>query len=130
MSISIDTGFRKQRCGDMHHIEKRSALMDTLGGIIDLQIVGTDPNVGVIIGNDMAGEYAPPVNPDGSINTNADTTFFICIETAGAVYHVRLADGSEFTITAVQSAAYAGQWYPAKLLAVLIGTTGDFSVGY
>ena len=125
MSESTTTGFKKQSCGDMHHIEKRTGLMDCLGGIINLQIAGTDPDVGVIVGNTMTDDYSPP---DGA--KNPDGTFFICIETSGAVYHVRLADGSEFVITAVQSAKYAGLWYPARIVEVLLGTTGDFSVGY
>ena len=125
MSTAESTGFKKQSCGDMHHIEKRVGIMDSVGSIVDLQIVGTDPNVDVVVGNAMAADYAPP---DGA--KNPDGTFLICIETSGGVYHVRLADGSEFTITAVQSAKYAGMWYPAKIAEVLIGTTGDFSVGY
>lgn len=123
MSEVISTGFKKQSCGDMHQLGATSILKDVNGGLIDLQIIGTDPDVGVVVGATMAADYAPSgLNPDG--------TFLICIETSGGVYHVILADGSEFTITAVQSAAYAGTWYPARIVKVLIGTTGDFSVGY
>lgn len=125
MSEVISTGFKKQSCGDMHQLGQTSILKDVNGGLVDLQLIGTDPNVGVIIGTAMTENYSP--DPEYK---NADGTFFICIETSGGVYHVRLADGSEFTITAVQSAAYAGIWYPAKISEVLIGTTGDFSVGY
>jgi hypothetical protein len=53
----------------------------------------------------------------------------ICIEVEG-VFYVSLADGTDFVITAVQSAAYLGQWVPMKLLSVNVGTTGSFSVGY
>ncbi len=115
------SGFVKQDCGDMHHIQQM--VRDSVGGVVDFQIVGTDPLVaGVVEGGTMATDYAPTdLNPDG--------TFLICIETA-AIFYVTLADGSDFTITAVQSAAYLGQWYPAKLLSVNVGTTGNFSVGY
>ena len=115
------SGFKKQSCGDMHHIQQQ--VRDSVGGIVDFQIVGTDPSVtGVVDGSTMAHDYAPT-------GLNPDETFLICIETAD-VFYVTLADGSDFTITAVQSAAYLGQWYPAKLLSVNVGTTGDFSVGY
>jgi hypothetical protein len=53
----------------------------------------------------------------------------INIETVG-VFYVNLADGTDFVITAVQSSAYLGQWYPARLISVNVGTSGDFSVGY
>jgi hypothetical protein len=120
MSEIVSTGFKKQSCGDMHHIEKM--IRDSVGGIVDFQIVGTDPLVGVVSGAGLAANYTSSV-------TNPDGTFQICIETAG-VFYVSLADGSDFVITAVQSTAYLGMWYPAKLLSVNTGTTGDFSVGY
>ncbi len=126
MSESIDTGFKKQSCGDMHHIEKM--IRDSLGGIVDFQVVGTDPDInGVKTGASitaLTGNYAP-----GTGDKNPDGTFLICIETEG-IFFVNLADGSDFVITAVQAAAYLGQWYPAKLLSVNVDTTGDFSVGY
>jgi hypothetical protein len=122
MSNLKDTGFKKQGCGDMHHIQQM--VRDSVGGIVDFQIVGTDPHVGVIDGSAMVADYTPPVG-----HMNPDLTFMICIELTG-VFYVSLADGSDFIITAVQSAAYLGQWYPAKLLSVNVGTTGDFSVGY
>lgn len=122
MSTVKDTGFKKQACGDMHHIQQM--IRDAIGGIVDFQIVGTDPDVGVVDGSAMVADYAP-----GTEDKNPDGTFMICIEADG-VFYVSLADGSDFVITAVQSAAYLGQWYPAKLLSVNVGTTGDFSVGY
>ena len=124
MSELKTTGFKKQSCGDMHQMGKITLLKDSIGGIVDFQIIGTDPDVGVVIGNDLVSDYAPTAG-----NANPDGTFMICIETTG-VFYVSLADGSDFVITAVQSAAYLGQWYPAKLLSVNVGTSGDFSVGY
>lgn len=122
MSEVVDSKNKKQLCGNMHHITEM--LRDVLGGVLNLQIVGTDPNVGVVIGTDLLDDYAP-----ASGNKNPDGTFLICIETSGTFY-VSLADGSDFVITDAQADAYIGQWYPAKILSVNIGTTGDFSVGY
>jgi hypothetical protein len=125
MSTAETTGSKKQRCQDMHHSEYM--IRDSMANFVDFQIIGTDPDVvgGVVSGAAMTEDYAPLVE-----NRNPDGTFLICIETSGGIYHVRLPDGNEFVITAVQSAAYAGQWYPAKIIEVLVGTTGDFSVGY
>jgi hypothetical protein len=120
MSIVVASNLKKQSCGDMHHSEQM--IRDSVGGIVDFQIVGTDPAVGVVDGSAMVANYQPT-------GLNPDSTFLICIELVG-VFYVSLADGSDFVITAVQSAAYLGQWYPAKLLSVNVGTTGDFSVGY
>lgn len=126
MSSVKDTGFKKQSCGDMHHVDRM--IRDSVGGIVDFQVVGTDPDVtGVKTGASITaitGDYTPAAG-----NLNPDGTFMICIETEG-IFFVSLADGSDFLITAVQAAAYLGQWYPAKLLSVNVGTTGDFSVGY
>lgn len=126
MSSVKDTGFKKQSCGDMHHIDRM--VRDSVGGIVDFQVVGTDPDVtGVKTGASitaLTGDYTPSAG-----NLNPDGTFMICIETEG-IFFVSLADGSDFLITAVQAAAYLGTWYPAKLLSVNVGTTGDFSVGY
>ena len=130
MSEQLSSPFKKPECTDMHQsgVSKVQAhLRDALGGLINLQVVGTDPNYsGPINGSALLDDYTPDaghVNPDG--------TFFICIETDAATYAVVLADGTQFTITAVQSTAYLGQWYPARLLKVLAeGTTGEFSVGY
>jgi hypothetical protein len=120
MSVVKDSNLKKQGCGDMHHSEQM--IRDSVGGIVDFQIVGTDPSVGVVDGSAMVVDYTPT-------DMNPDSTFLICIELEG-VFYVTLADGSDFVITAVQAAAYLGQWYPAKLLSVNIGSTGDFSVGY
>lgn len=123
MSEVKDTGYQKMECGDMHH-QNKSMLSDTGAGFVNLQVVGTDPEVGVVIGGDMVEDYSPDAE-----NKNPDGTFLICIETTG-VFYVSLFDGSDFVITAVQAAAYLGQWYPARLWSVNVGTTGDFSVGY
>ena len=124
MSELKATGFKKQSCGDMHQMVETTLIKDSVGGIVDFQIVGTDPDVGVVIGNNMVADYAPAAG-----NRNPDGSFAICIETVG-VFFVSLADGSDFVITAVQAAAYLGQWYPAKIISVNVGTSGDFSVGY
>lgn len=127
MSTAKDTGFKGMDCGDMHHIEHM--IRDSGGGFVDFQIIGTDPNISVKTGASitaLTGDYRPSF-PTGK--GNGDGTFLICIETAG-VFNVTLFDGSDFIITAVQSTAYLGQWYPAKLWSVDVGTTGDFSVGY
>jgi hypothetical protein len=125
MSDTVNTGYKKMECGDMHHQDK-SMISDTGGGFVNLQIVGTDPLVsGVKTGASITagtGNFIPSeLNPDG--------TFLICIETAGQ-FLVSLFDGSDFIITTVQSTAYLGQWYPARLHSVNVGTTGDFSIGY
>lgn len=127
MSLVKDTGYQKMECGDMHH-QNKSMLSDTGAGFVNLQIVGTDPDVsGVKTGASitaLTGDYSPDTE-----NKNPDGTFLICIETEG-VFYVSLFDGSDFIITAVQAAAYLGQWYPARIWSVNVGTTGDFSVGY
>lgn len=129
MSELISSPFNKPGCEDMHQVglhKVQAHLRDSLGGLIDLQVVGTDPDQVGPVTSPLAEDYAPTLgtlNPDG--------TFMITIETDAAVYVVVLADGTQFTITATQSTAYLGQWYPARLLRVLAdGTTGDFSVGY
>jgi hypothetical protein len=132
--------FKKPVCGDLYTlgIDKVQAhLRDVLGGLINLQIVGTDPDLVTqpVDGAAMTEDYAPGleesvVNP-GYTRVNPDGTFFITIETDAATYSVVLADGTQFTITPAQSTAYLGQWYPARLWKVLMdGTTGSFSVGY
>jgi len=122
MSDIKSTGFKKMECGDLHHSEQM--IRDTGGGYVDFQIVGTDPDVGVVIGADLVADYSPDND-----NKNPDRTFMICIEKIG-VFYVSLFDGSDFIITAVQSAAYLGQWVPMKIWSVNVGSTGDFSVGY
>ena len=132
MSDVVNTGFKKMSCGDMHH-QNKMILSDTGAGFVDLQVVGTDVNVtGVKTGASITigtGNYSPGVDADGNTCANPDGTFLICIETA-ALFYVTLFDGSDFIITAVQAAAYLGQWYPAKIFSVNVGTVGDFSVGY
>ena len=129
MSEVLSSPFKKPECGDMHNLGGLSTITiirDVLGGLINFQVVGTDPDQVGPITSPMSEDYEPTIgtlNPDG--------TFFIIPETDAAVYVVVLADGTQFTITATQSTAYLGQWYPARLLKVLAdGTTGDFSVGY
>jgi hypothetical protein len=121
MSELKDTGYHKMECGDMHH-QNKMMVSDTGAGFVNLQVVGTDPDVGVVDGSALVDDYRPTgLNPDG--------TFLICIETAG-VFYITLFDGSDFVITTVQSTAYLGQWYPARIWSVNTGGTGDFSVGY
>ena len=123
MSEVKATGYQKMECGDMHH-QNKTMLSDTGAGFVNLQVVGTDPDVGVVTGAALVADYAPDAE-----NKNPDGTFMICIETAG-VFYVTLFDGSDFVITTVQSTAYLGMWYPARIFSVNVGTTGDFSVGY
>lgn len=96
---------------------------DVLGNYVSCLISGTDEDVGVVNMTALAGDYvASTLNPDG--------TFRINIETAAPIV-VQLADGTDFTITAVQAGAYTGAWYPANIKAVRkAGTTGTFSVGW
>lgn len=128
MSTASNTGFKKMKCTDLHHSEQM--IRDVGAGYVDFQIVGTDVNVtGAIIGSGLSENYSPGVDANGDTCANPDGTFMICIETTG-IFLVTLFDGSDFLITAVQAAAYLGQWYPAKIKSVNVGTTGDFSVGY
>lgn len=140
MSELVTTPFKKPHCGDMHQsgtADVQAHLSDAIGGIINLQVVGTDPDLVTqpVDGAAMTDDYFPDltestVNP-GYTRVNPDGTFFITIETDAAIYSVVLADGTQFTITPAQSTAYLGQWYPARLWKVLAdGTTGSFSVGY
>lgn len=130
MSEVQSSPFNKPECGDMHQLGLNKCqvhLRDALGGLINLQIVGTDPELG---GKPVEAPLTADYSPDAGA-VNPDGTFFIAIESNAAVYVVVLADGTQFTITSVQSTAYLGQWYPARLLKVLkSGTTGNFSVGY
>lgn len=127
MSLEKNTGYHNMKCGDMHHQDK-TLLSDTGAGFVNLQVVGTDPDVsGVKTGASITaitGDYSP--NDD---HKNPDKTFLICIEAEGTFY-VTLFDGSDFIITNTQSAAYLGQWVPMRIYSVNIGTTGNFSVGY
>ena len=125
MSELIDTAFKKPSCGDMFNLGQVSLLKDVLGGLINLQYVGTDPDyVGAI--TLTVDDYVPAAG-----NVNPDGTFFIIPETDAATYVVVLADETQFTITANQSTAYLGQPIPGRILKVLAaGTTGSFSVVY
>ena len=125
MSELIDTAFKKPACGDMFNLGQVSLLKDVLGGLINLQYVGTDPDyVGAI--TLTVDDYVPAAG-----NVNPDGTFFIIPETDAATYVVVLADRTQFTITANQSTAYLGQPIPGRILKVLAaGTTGSFSVVY
>ncbi len=95
------------------------------GGYVNLQITGADPDLGGTAGQviDMTaavGDYVPPA-------LSLDKTFQIVPETAAAI-EVQLANGDDYTITAVQADAYLGQPWPGKLLQVYkAGTTGKFS---
>ena len=128
MSEVQPTPFKKPECGDMHQLgldKVQAHLRDVIGGLINLQYVGTDPDYeGPIT---LAGaDYVPTAG-----NVNPDGTFFIIPETDAATYIVVLADGTQFTITGNQSTAYLGQPIPARILKVLdAGTTGSFSVVY
>jgi hypothetical protein len=146
MSDIIASPFKKPKCGDMWNLgglsTTTSILKDVIGGLINLLVVGTDPDLvtqpvdgAAMVTDYYPGEIASTVNldPDGNgyPRVNPDGTFFITIETDAASYAVVLADGTQFTITPAQSTAYLGQWYPARLMKVLAdGTTGSFSVGY
>lgn len=140
MSEVVSSPFKKPLCGDMHQSGQtnvQSHLRDAIGGLINLLIVGTDPDLATqpVDGAAMTEDYFPgieesTVNP-GYTRVNPDGTFLITIETDAATYSVVLADGTQFTITPAQSTAHLGQWYPARLYKVLMdGTTGSFSVGY
>ncbi len=133
MSAVKETGFKKANCENPHHPLKY-APSDTGAGWVDLQVVGTDVNLpgGFKTGASItvaSGDYRPGNDANGDPCTNPDGTFLILPETAG-VFYVTLFDGSDFIISAVQSAAYLGQWMPLKIWSVNIGTTGDFTVGY
>jgi hypothetical protein len=131
MSEILNSPFKKPECGDMFNLGGYSTtisqLKDVLGGLINLQVVGTDPDyVGPIDGAALVADYVPAAG-----NVNPDSTFFIIPETDAAVYIVVLADGTQFTITAVQSTANLGKEIPYRLLRVVAhGTTGYFSVVY
>jgi len=128
MSQLISSPFKKPECGDMFTLggmAVMSQLKDVLGGLINLQIVGTDPDYSGPI-TLTVDDYVPAEG-----NVNPDGTFFIIPETNAATYIVGLADGTQFTITAAQTTAFLGQLMPYRLLKVFAsGTTGAFSVVY
>lgn len=136
---------QKPRCGEMHQlgIDKVQAhLRDSVGGLIDLQIVGTDPDVDQPInGAALTEDYVPGDTPstvnldpngNGYPRVNPDRTFFLIPETDAATYAVVLADGTQYLFTGVQSTAFLGQPFPFRIWKVLAtaATTGYFSVGY
>lgn len=128
MSELLTTPFKKPECTDMFQLGNQNVqayLRDVLGGLINLQAVGTDPDYeGAITLTDT--DYVPTAG-----NVNPDGTFFIIPETDAATYIVVFADGTQFTITGAQSTAYLGQIYPGRFIKVIAsGTTGSFSVVY
>ena len=124
MSEVLSSPFKKPECGDLYNLGAVTLLKDVLGGLINLQAVGTDDDYSGPI-TLTTEDYVPVAG-----NVNPDGTFFIIPEEA-AVYIVVLADGTQFTITAVQSTANLGQIVPMRLLRVIAsGTTGSFSVVY
>jgi hypothetical protein len=122
MSESITSPFKQPECGQ----SMLGNIKDIFGVPVNLQIVGSDPNVnGIKTGASITAgtSYAP----DPEFTNNG--TFKICIETEG-VFYVHLEDGTDFVISDAQSTRYLGEWYPANLLSVDHGTTGNFSIGY
>ena len=124
MSEVLSSPFNKPECGDMF-VANMNILRDVLGGLVNLQAVGTDPDYEGVI-TLVADDYVPAAG-----NVNPDGTFFIIPETDAATYIVVFADGTQFTITAAQSTAFLGQPMPYRLIRVIAsGTTGSFSVVY
>ena len=99
------------------------AQKDVMGNYIGFLINGTDASVGVVDMTTLPDDYeADTLNPDG--------TFRISIEAAGPI-EVQLADGTDFTITAVKAGAFVGHWLDMNIRKVYkTGTTGTFSVGW
>ena len=101
------------------------AVINELGNYVGFFINGTDESVGVVDMTALAGDYTPTFSTD-----HGDATFRICIEATGAI-EVQLADGSDFTITQVQTDNNLGQWLPLNIIKVYkLNTVGTFSVGY
>jgi hypothetical protein len=98
-------------------------IRDALGNYIGFFINGTDEAVGVVDGSALAADYvADTLSPDG--------TFRVCIEVVG-VLEVQLSDGTDFTVTLVQTTKYLGDWLPLNIIKIYeAGTTADFSVGW
>jgi hypothetical protein len=92
-----------------------------MSSLKDFFINGTDRSAGTVIDMTvLASDFSLPNNQ----------YFFINPETVGIV-EVQLFDGSLFTITAVQTAAYLGFWYPVAIIKVFkAGTSGTFSFAY
>lgn len=101
------------------------AVINELGNYVGFFINGTDESVGVVDMTALAGDYTPTFSTD-----HGDATFRICIEATGAI-EVQLADGSDFTITQVQTDNNLGQWLPLNIIKVYkLNTVGTFSVGW
>jgi len=100
-----------------------NGLKDGFGNYIGFFINGTDEAVGVVSGAGLSADYvADTLSPD--------KTFRVCIEAVG-VLNVQLADGTDFTVTLVQTTKYLGDWLPLNIIKVYeSGTTADFSVGW
>ena len=98
---------------------------DELGNYVGFFVNGTDESVGVVNMAALAGDFTPTFSTD-----HAGPTFRINIETTGAI-EVQLADGSDFTITQVQTDNNLGQWLSLNIIKVYkLNTVGTFSVGY
>ncbi len=128
MSVTYNTPFKKPECSDAFNLGgdvTQGYLRDVIGGMINLQAVGTDPDlVQPVDGLNMISDYVPTQG-----NVNPDGTFFIIPLSDAQTYAVVLADGNQFLITTEMSTAYLGQIIPLRLLRVLAdNTTGYFSI--
>ena len=100
------------------------ATKDVLGNYVGFFINGTDEDVGIVNMATQTGDYT------GSNMNTPDGTFRIAIEVAGVI-EVQLADGTDFTITAVMAGANVGKWLELNIRTVYkTGTSGTFSVGW
>ena len=91
-----------------------------MSSLKDFFINGTDKSLGGVIDPGATIDFIVP----------GVDYFFVNFETVG-VLEVQLWDNSLFTITAVQTAAYLGFWYPVAIKKVFkAGTTATFSFGY
>jgi len=108
-------------CGDFM---SPGATKDALGNYVGYFINGTDEDVGVVDMTALTGNYTA-----ANMNT-PDGTFRIAVEVAGVI-EVQLADGTDFTITAVMAGANVGQWLHLNIRTVYkTGTAGTFLVGW
>jgi hypothetical protein len=101
------------------------AVINELGNYVGFFINGTDETVGVVDMTALAGDFTPTFS-----TVHGDNTFRVCVETDGVI-EVQLADGTDFTVTAVQTANNLGQWLPLNIIKIYkAGTTATFSVGW
>lgn len=108
-------------CAEFKH---PNALKDVLGNYVGFFINGTDPDEDIVNMTTQAGDYTA-----ANMNT-PDGTFRIAIEVAGVI-EVQLADGTDFTITAVMAGANVGKWLELNIRTVYkTGTAGTFLVGW